>query len=293
MAAVVSLNGALIPPEEAKISIFDRGFLYGDSVYEVIRTYQGVPFELEAHLERLKGSAERLMMALPASLQTIAEETKQALKASDHKDSYIRIVCTRGAGPIGLDVNLAEAPVRLVIVQPVKSPPQAIYEQGAKVALTSVRRNLRAALDPEAKTGNYLNSVMALAEAKQRGAYEAVMLDHRDFITEGASSNVFMVTGGVVLTPPVDVGILRGVTRKVIINVAQQAGLRVLELPITEAALKDADEVFITSSIREIVPIVAVDDTTIGEGRPGPVYAKLRALFMEYVQAYVQAQKEA
>ncbi len=289
MAAVVSLNGSLVAPEDATISIFDRGFLYGDSVYEVIRTYQGVPFELEAHLQRLEGSARRLAMRLPVPLETIAEETRKAHAASGNGDSYIRIVCTRGSGPIGLDLSLAESPVRLVIVQPVKPPPQEVYDQGAKIALTSVRRNHREAIDPEAKTGNYLNSVMALAEAKQRGAYEAVMLDHRDFVTEGASSNVFMASGGVLLTPPIDVGILRGVTRRVVVDCARQGGLRVLELPINEEALKDADEVFITSSIREIVPIVAVDDTVIGEGRPGPIYGKVRALFDAYVQAYVAA----
>ena len=162
-----------------------------------------------------------------------------------------------------------------------------MYADGVPVALVSVRRNLRSAIDPAAKTGNYLNSVMALAEAKQRGAYEAIMLDHRDYVTEGASSNIFAVFERAVFTPPLDAGILAGVTRGVVFEVARRAGLRVLELPLTEAALQHADEVFITSSIRELVPVVKVDDGVIGNGRPGPIYKRIRQLFDEYVEQYV------
>jgi branched-chain amino acid aminotransferase len=287
MGTVVSLDGVLVDPERAVISVFDRGFLYGDSVYEVIRTYQGAAFELDAHLARLEGSARRIGMALPVPLERIAAEVKEAQRATGREDAYVRIIVTRGAGPISLDPHLATNPQRIIIAMPVSPPPASVYEKGASVVLTSVRRNLRDAIDPRAKTGNYLNSVMAMAEAKERGAFEAIMLDHRDFVTEGASSNVFAVIGGVVLTPPLDAGILEGVTRTVVMRVARRAGISVLELPLTEPALVQAHEVFITSSIREIVPIVKVDDVTIGDGRPGATTQRIRTLFAEYVAEYV------
>lgn len=291
MGTVVSLNGNLVAAEAAQVSIFDRGFLYGDSVYEVVRTYDGVPFELDAHLERLDSSAARIGMSLPVPLSAFADEVAKTHAASGNPDSYIRIVSTRGSGPLGLDPRLAENPAWMVIAMPLNPPPPKTYADGAAVALVSVRRNLRDAIDPKAKTGNYLNSVMALSEAKQRGAYEAVMLDHRDYVTEGASSNVFAVMGDRVLTPPLDVGILEGITRRVVLKVCEQGGLRVLELPLTEAALLTADEVFITSSIREIVPIVKVDETAIGAGRPGPVYQNIRGLFDAYVRTYVETHR--
>lgn len=292
MGTLVSIDGHIVPPEKATISIFDRGFLYGDSVYEVVRTYEGVPFELDHHLERLEGSAARISMSMPYPRAQLAEETLRAHQASGNTDSYIRIVVTRGAGPIGLDIALAEAPCRIVVVKSLEGmrPPPAAYAEGVKIALVGVRRNLRAAIDPMAKTGNYLNSVMALAEARASGAYEAVMLDHRDFVTEGASSNVFVVVGDVLLTPPVDAGILVGVTRAVVLKVARAAGLRVLELPFSADTLhRDADEVFITSSVREIVPVTQVDEVRIGDGKPGPLTRRVMDLFAAYVQAYVRA----
>jgi len=288
----VNINGRIVPPEAATVSIFDRGFLYGDSVYEVIRTYRGVPFELEAHLTRLEASAKLIGMRLPVPLAQIATEVHATHAASGHADSYIRIVVTRGAGEIGLDPSLAVDPLRIVIAQPLKAPDAAVYENGVTIALVSVRRNLRAAIDPAAKTGNYLNSVMAMGEAKERGAFEAIMLDHRDFVTEGASSNIFAVIGGVVLTPPLDAGILEGVTRATVMKVARKAGMSMLEVPLTEPALKQAHEVFITSSIREVVPIVKVDDTVIGDGKPGATTQRIRALFAEYVASYVASHRK-
>ena len=285
------MNGSLVEPEEARISVFDRGFLYGDSVYEVLRTYSGVAFELEAHLSRLESSAERIGMRLPVSADEFAREVGETHRHSGNVESYIRIVSTRGAGQLGLDPALAEHPVRVVMAMPLSPPPPEVYRSGATIALVSVRRNLRTAIDPRAKTGNYLNSVMALAEARRRGAHEAVMLDHRDYVTEGASSNVFAVIGTTVFTPPHDIGILEGITRSVVFRVAAEGGLRVLELPLSERALHEADEVFITSSIREVVPVVRVDDTLVGNGRVGPVYGKIRALFDAYVERYVAARR--
>ncbi len=292
MGRVVSLNGELMAAEEAKVSILDRGFLYGDSVYEVLRTYDGVPFELDRHLQRLKNSALRIGMGLPVPLSTFAEDIRKTHDYSQNAESYLRIVSTRGEGQLGLDPSLAEHPSRLVLALPVNPPPPETYENGVKVSLVSVRRNLSEAIDPLAKTGNYLNSVMALAEARKSGAHEAIMLDHRDHVTEGASSNVFAVIQGVILTPPLEAGILQGITRTVVMEVAELLKKRVLELPLTEATLRQADEVFITSSIREIVPVVRIDDDQVGQGVPGPVVTEIRAGFREYVKNYVKKHQD-
>lgn len=293
MGVVVSLDGVLLAGDKAKVSVFDRGFLYGDSVYEVLRTYQGVPFEEDRHLARLLASAERIGMALPAPLRTLSEELWAAHRASGNADSYLRLVCTRGAGPIGLDPALAVDPVRLVIAQPVQPPATSVYLDGASLALVSVRKNLKTAIDPQAKTGNYLNSVLAVAEAKKRGAFEAVLLDHQGTVTEGASSNVFAVLGGTILTPPVEVGILEGITRTVILELARRLNLRLVETPISAGVLLAAEEILISSSIREIVPIVKVDEITIGDGRPGPVFGRLRAEFQRYVTEYTEANRRS
>ena len=291
MATTVVLDGHPLPLEEAVISVFDRGFLYGDSVYEVVRTYRGVPFEREAHLERLASSAARIGMELPVTQEVLAKEMELAHRHSGNPDSYVRVVVTRGSGKIGLDPALAEGPRRVIIAQDVTQmvPPASVYEDGVEVALVSVRRNLRSAIDPQAKTGNYLNSVMAIAEARTTGAYEAVMLDHQGFITEGSSSNVFVVIGGMVFTPPVGAGILMGVTRTAVLHVARSSGIRVLELPLPEQVFEEADEMFITSSIRELVPVVRVSGRTIGDGKPGAVTKRLRTLFAAHVEAYVAA----
>ena len=239
------MNGQPVPPEDATVSVFDRGFLYGDSVYEVIRTYDGLPFELNAHVDRLVSSAQRIGMRLPVSRAAMTDEVAAAVAIADLPDAYIRIVVTRGAGPIGLDPGLAVNPIRLVIVQPLNPPSPEMYEKGVTVAVTSVRRNLKGAIDPNAKTGNYLNSVLALSEARKRQAYEAIMLDHRDLITEGSSSNVFAVLGDRLVTPPLEVGILAGITRSVVLKIAAEAGLKALEAPLSVTSLTGADEVLI------------------------------------------------
>lgn len=283
MGTAVMMNGAL-HGAEATISVFDRGFLYGDSVYEVLRTYEGVPFELDLHLDRLEASAERIGMRLSAAKEVLAAETLAAHRASGNPESYLRIVCTRGRGTLGLDPGLAEDPCRLVIAMPLSPPPPETYADGAAIEIVGVRRNLREAIDPAAKTGNYLNSVLALAEARAKGAYEAIMLDASGQVTEGASSNVFAVIGGLVLTPPLRVGILAGITRRTVLEVCRRTGRRAVEIALTPENLYEADELFITSSIREIVPVVRVDGNPVGDGRPGPVVQELRAGFLSYVR---------
>jgi branched-chain amino acid aminotransferase len=284
MGTVVSLDGEILGLEAARVSVLDRGFLYGDSVYEVIRTYGGVPFALDRHLERLARSAERLAIPLPVDLATFAREAQHALAASGNAESYLRLVITRGAGELGLDPALAEAPLRLALVMPLRTPPPEVY-RGAEAAVVSVRRTPKDSLDPAAKSGNYLNSIVALQEAKRRGAYEAILLDHAGHVTEGASSNVFCVFDRTIFTPPLEAGILPGITRAVLLEEARAQGLRALELPLTAEALAAADELFISSTIRELVPIVRLDGRPVGAGAPGPMYARLRALFEAHVRA--------
>jgi branched-chain amino acid aminotransferase len=293
MPTIVSMDGCICAPESAVVSVFDRGFLYGDSVYEVVRAYEGVPFELETHLERLAGSAERIGMRLPVGPEVLTEEVHAALAAAELPNAYVRIVVTRGSGEIGLDTALAESQRRVIMIRDAQLhlPPPELYRDGAEIALVGVRRNLQQAIDPRAKTGNYLNSVMALREARARGAHEAVMLDHRDYVTEGASSNIFVVVAGLILTPPLDAGILEGVTRRVVLAVTRGSGSKLLELPLTADVFDQADEAFITSSMREIVPIVRVDGRPIGGGRPGPITARVRGLFDAYVRDHVAARR--
>ena len=292
MTTIVSVDGQIGPSESAQISIFDRGFLYGDSVYEVIRTYEGIPFELDRHLVRLEESAARIAMQLPVSREQLSKEVLETHAASGNPDSYIRVVVTRGSGPIGLDIALATDQRRFVVAKSLEEvrPKESVYVDGVKIALVSVRRNLQTAIDPQAKTGNYLNSVMALVEARRNGAFEAVMLGHRGNVTEGSSSNIFAVVGGVLLTPPIEAGILKGITRTVVLEIARANDMKVLELPLTSEVLRTADEAFITSSIREIVPVVMVDDDILGAGKPGPMVARVRSLFADYVQRHIKAQ---
>lgn len=292
MTAVVNLDGVLVPPERARVSVFDRGFLYGDSVYEVIRTYGGRPFEEEAHLARLRHSADRIgLVPKWDAARTAAEiaSTLEAARGGDVPDPaaapwnagerYVRVVMTRGAGEIGLDPALAVDPVALVIVQPVAGPPAAAYRDGVATAIVGVRRAAPDAVDPSAKTGAHLPNVLAVGEARAAGAHEALLLDAAGFVTEGSSSNVFAVTGRILRTPPLAAGILEGVTRGVVLRLARGLGLDAEEVPLRPEDLEGADEVFITSTIREIVPVIRLGERRVGAGRPGPLTRRLHGAF--------------
>jgi branched-chain amino acid aminotransferase len=289
---VVNLDGVLLPPGQAKVSIFDRGFLYGDSVYEVIRTYGIRPFEEEAHLARLRHSADRIGLAPKWDAERTAAEIARTLEAAQGGDApdpaaapwnmgerYVRVVMTRGAGEIGLDPALAVDPVALVLVQPLSGPPASAYRDGVAAAIVGVRRASPAAIDPSAKTGAHLPNVLAVREARAAGAHEALLLDGAGYVTEGSSSNVFVVSGGAVRTPPLGAGILEGVTRGVVLRLARGAGGPAEEVPLRPEDLEGADEVFITSTVREIVPVTRLGSHPVGTGRPGPVTRRLHAAF--------------
>ena len=292
MSTVVNLDGVLLPPAEARISVFDRGFLHGDSVYEVVRTYGGRPFELGAHLARLRHSAERIGLSPKWGSARVEEELARTLEAARGGDApdpdaapwnvgerYLRVVMTRGAGEIGLDPALAEDPIALVIAQPLVGPPRRAWIEGLRVAVVGVRRAAPEAIDPSAKTGAHLPHVLAVREARAAGAHEALLLDARGAVTEGSSSNVFAVRGGRVVTPPLAAGILEGVTRGLVLRIAGEIGVPAAEVPLRPEDLEEADEVFITSTVREIVPVTRIGDIPVGSGRPGPVTARLHHAF--------------
>ena len=284
MPTRVYVGGQVCLPEEAKISVFDRGFLYGDSVYETVGTAHGRLFALPEHLARLERSAELIGLRVPprAEIEAAIAET---IRAAGNRESRLRIVLTRGAGSMDLDPGSADDTQLVVFVMPLVPPSPEMYANGVSVAIVSVVRNSPRAIDPAIKSGNYLNSVLALGEARRRGAYEAILCGADGTVAEGASSNVFLVSGGELRTPGLDAGILDGITRGFVLRLARQHGVPVREARVSPADLRAADEVFITSATRFVLPVTRVDDTVVGEGRPGPITRRLGAWLDELAQA--------
>jgi branched-chain amino acid aminotransferase len=282
MTTRVSIDGALFDEKTAAVPVFDRGFLYGDSVFESLRTAGGRPVDGARHLERLARSAATLgFAATPTDL--VAAELAAVLAAAAHPEAYVRVMLTRGDGPIGLDPALAGAPRRVIIVQPLRLPAPEVYERGVRAVIAGLERVSARALDPSVKSGNYLNSVLAVAEARARGADEAILCNPAGAIAEGAAANVFVVRGGRVQTPPAAAGLLPGITRRRVLELCAAAGLPADETELTPDALRGADEVFLTSSIRGLVPVTTVDDRAVAGGRPGPVTIELRRRYDAFV----------
>jgi branched-chain amino acid aminotransferase len=269
-------------PEEARISVFDRGFLYGDSVYETIGTIGGRLFAAREHLERLERSAHRIGLRLPPRpvIDTAIAET---VKAAGNPESRVRVVVTRGVGALDLDPAAVDDPQLVVIVAPLGGPSPEMYDKGVSVEIVSVTRNHPRAIDPLVKSGNYLNNVLALGEARRRsGAHEAILCNERGSIAEGSSSNVFMVARGQVQTPAVEVGILDGVTRAKVLALCRDHEIPAAEVPsMSPEALRAADEVFLTSAVRGLLPVSTVDTKPVGAGVPGPVTRRLMDLYRE------------
>jgi branched-chain amino acid aminotransferase len=273
------MDGRRCPPDEATVSVFDRGFLYGDSVFETLRTYGGLPFELDEHLRRLESSAARVHIPMPLAREQLRAEVLEAISAAGNAESYARLMITRGEGQLGLDPALAERPRRVIIIQPLHPPPAEQYDAGISAISYRTERVVDATSAQGAKVGNYLISVLAVREARLAQAHEALIQDGQGRILEGASSNVFVVQRGTLVTPPEDAGILAGITRAHLLTLAAELGLpselKTLEL----GAVLAADELFISSSIRELLAVVRLDGQTIGTGKPGPIYRRLLAAF--------------
>ncbi len=283
------IDGRPVPAAEARVPVLDRGFLYGDSVYEVTRTVGQKPLFYELHRARLASSAAGIGLTLPrqAEIDAAVSDTIQAAAVADSapdstrppveggRDFYLRIIVTRGGGELDLDPAAADAPRLLVLVKPLAMPNPQLYREGASLATVSQRRNAPGHVPPEVKSGNYLSSVLALSAARRRGAYEALMLDLHGQLCEGASSNFFAVIGGRLCTPPRSAGILAGITRGVLLKLASGHGIPVSEEPLSLVDALAAEEAMITSSIRGVMPVTTIDKHPIGSGRPGPITRRL------------------
>jgi branched-chain amino acid aminotransferase len=271
-----------VDPAAAHVSVFDRGFLYGDSVFETLRTYGGQAFALDDHLRRLEESARRVLIPMPVKREQFAAEVREAVRTAGFGECLVRIVLTRGrATVLGLDPSLADTPLRVVIVLPLESPAAKKYEQGISAITYRTQRVADGTAAAGAKVGNYLTAVLAMHEARRQGAEEALLVDAEERLLEGATSNVFGVVAGHLVTPPEDLGILAGITRARLFRVADALGMEVDVRPILVDEIWRFEEVFICSSIRELLSLIAVDGRAIGSGRPGPVFQRLLQAFRQ------------
>jgi branched-chain amino acid aminotransferase len=291
MPGAVYVNGRITPEDQAVVPVFDHGFLYGEGVYEVCRSYRGRPFLLDRHLARLRRSASLIALPVPFGDDGFAARIEDTMKAAgllpwttSGPDAYIRLLLTRGIGEITYDPSATPTPTLVIIARPHKAPDPRIYVEGVKVTIVPIQRNAPAALNPLIKSNNLLNNALAMQRALGSGAFEAVMRNARGELAECSQSNLFVVSHGIVRTPPLEAGLLAGITRQLVLELSREAHLRMEETTLHDGDLLEADEVFITSSTREIVPVVQVDHTKIGDGRPGAITAKLLATFRARVE---------
>ncbi len=280
----VYINGKLYDKEEARISVFDHGVLYGDGVFEGIRAYNGRVFKLDEHIDRLYMSAKAIMLNIPMTREEMKKAVIDTCKANGIKDGYIRLVVTRGEGDLGLDPRKCKSPTVFIIASKIKLYPQEFYENGLSVITVPTRRNIPEAVSPMIKSLNYLNNILAKIEAVYRGAQEALMLNQEGYVSECTGDNVFIVRRGVIYTPPPYAGILEGITRRVVIGIAKSKSIQVIERNITRFEIYTADEMFLTGTAAEVIPVVEVDGRKIGDGKPGEITKKLIARFREIVQ---------
>ncbi len=281
MSLKVSINGQLFDKEDAKISVYDHGLLYGDGVFEGMRSYGGRVFRLEEHLTRLWASAKAIWLEIPITREELGRQIHELLKINGITDGYVRLVVTRGAGTLGLDPNRTSNPQIIIITDHITLYPKEYYENGLEIVTASTIRNHPAALSPRIKSLNYLNNILAKIEGLRAGCIEALMLNHKGEVAECTGDNIFIVRQGSVYTPPLDAGILDGITRQTVITLAREEGLTVYETALTKYDVHTADECFLTGSAAEIIPVVKVDDRVIGTGKPGPVTRDLTRLFHE------------
>ncbi len=285
MTFKISINGELFDKEDAKVSVYDHGLLYGDGVFEGMRSYGGRVFRLEEHLRRLWDSAKAIWLEIPISPEELGRQVHDLLKTNGIEDGYVRLVVTRGAGTLGLDPNRTSNPQIIIITDHIALYPKEYYENGLEIVTASTIRNHSAALSPRIKSLNYLNNILAKIEGLRAGCIEALMLNHKGEVAECTGDNIFIVRAGDVITPPLDAGILDGITRQTVITLAREEGLTVYEHAMTKYDVYTADECFLTGSAAEIIPVVKVDDRVIGSGKPGPVTRDLTRLFHELTRS--------
>jgi len=284
MPRIIFMNDRLVPEEEARVSVFDHGLLYGDGVFEGLRSYSGRVFRLEAHLDRLWASARAICLEIPLSKEALGRAVNETLAANNLADGYVRLVVTRGAGSLGLDPNRTKNPQVIVIADTIALYAREAYEQGLRIVTAATQRVHPAALSPRVKSLNYLNNLMAKLEGLQAGCVEALMLNHKGEVAECTADNVFVVRGRRLLTPPPDAGILEGITRGAVMELAEAAGIDCREATLTRHDLYTADECFLTGTAAEVLPVVEIDGRKVGPGTPGPMTTRLIADFHRLVR---------
>ena len=286
MSATVNVNGRITPERDAVISVFDHGFLYGEGVYETMRTYHRRPFLYDRHMRRLRRSAKMIDLPLPFTDEELAAQIRdtQALATIDG-EVYIRVLVTRGIGELTYDLKATPNPSFVIIIKPQIDPEPGVYENGVRVVIVDIVRNHPDSVNPMIKSNNLMNSALAMQEALRSDAFEGVMRNYRGELTECTTSNLFIVKNRVALTPPLEAGLLPGITREFLFDIGKEIGIDVREQTLRDDDLFGADEAFLTSTTREAVPIVTVNDRTIGSGKPGPVTWKLLNEFRRLASA--------
>lgn len=282
---LIYIDGEFLPKAEAKVSVFDHGLLYGDGVFEGIRSYNGRVFKLDEHLERLYDSAKSIMLQIPISIETMKETVLETLRRNHLTEAYIRLIITRGVGDLGLDPDKCPKPSIIIIADKIVLYPQKFYEDGLEIVTASVRRNYAEAINPRIKSLNYLNNILAKIEGKQAGAEEVLMLNADGYVVECTGDNIFWIKNETLVTPPVHMGILEGVTRNSVISLARDAGIHVEERVFTRHDLYIADECFLTGTAAEVIPVVKIDRRAIGDGQPGKITQRLTSAFRQYANS--------
>ena len=283
---LIYIDGEFLPKAEAKVSVFDHGLLYGDGVFEGIRSYNGRVFKLDEHLERLYDSAKSIMLQIPIPIETMKEQVLETLRLNHLTEAYIRLIVTRGVGDLGLDPDKCPKPTIIIITDKITLYPPKFYEEGLEIVTASVRRNYAEAINPRIKSLNYLNNILAKIERKQAGAEEVLMLNAEGYVVECSGDNIFWIKNEVLVTPPVHIGILEGVTRNSVIDLAREAGMQVEERVFTRHDLYIADECFLTGTAAEVIPVVKIDQRPIGDGQPGKITQKLIDAFRQFAHSY-------
>jgi branched-chain amino acid aminotransferase len=284
MSLKIYIDGKLYDKENAKVSVYDHGLLYGDGVFEGMRSYGGRVFRLAEHIDRLWNSAKAIWLTIPMTKAEMTKAVNDTLAVNDIKDGYVRLVVTRGVGCLGLDPKKCPTPSIIIIADRIELYPEALYEKGLEIVTVSIPRTHPAALSPRIKSLNYLNNILAKIEGMQAGCIESLMLNHKGEVAECTGDNIFLVHAGRISTPPVDAGILEGITRNAVIELARAAGIEVSEVALTKYDAYVADEIFLTGSAAEVIPVVKLDGRVIGEGKPGPMTRDLTARFKKFAR---------
>ena len=281
----IYMNGKLVPENQARVSVFDHGLLYGDGVFEGIRSYNGRVFMLEEHVARLYRSAKAIALEIPMTPEGVMRAVLRTCRANNCMNGYIRLVVTRGVGTLGLNPYLCKKPQVIIIAADIQLYPRELYKKGLDIVTVGTMRNQPEALNPSIKSLNYLNNVLAKIEAINAGVMEAIMLNPQGFVSEATGDNLFVVRNGELLTPPTEAGILEGITRNVVMDLAREIGMPVREKMMSRYDLYTSDEIFLTGTAAEVIPVVKIDRRVIGHGKPGPHTTELLKQFKKFAQS--------